>query len=211
MKIGFYCESPIDQAAMTAFTEGILGEPPEPIEIDLEARTQPAFFSALDVVYRGVHFSQAEGLVLVADCDRKILHETDHDQVRASGDGCRYCRIRQIIDRAQAQLAPRKNRPALKVAIGLTVPIIEAWYLAEDSHQVGEAAWKVGLASGRVPFNGPQLKKLVYGTERPSFELALEKAVEHAKRVSQNLAAIEAAFPIGFGLMAKEIRSWSQK
>ena len=37
MKVGYYCESPADQAAMAVFTKGILGEPPEPINMDLEA------------------------------------------------------------------------------------------------------------------------------------------------------------------------------
>jgi len=55
MKIGFYGESRADQAAMAVFTEGILGEAPEPISMDLEAHSVPAFFSALDGVFRGVH------------------------------------------------------------------------------------------------------------------------------------------------------------
>ncbi len=56
MKIGFYCESPADQAAMAVFTEGILGAPPELINMDLEAHSVPRFFSALDGVFRGVHW-----------------------------------------------------------------------------------------------------------------------------------------------------------
>jgi len=77
MKIAYYCESPADQAAMAVFTEGILGEPPEPISLDLEAHSVPKFFSALDGVFRGVHYnSDAEGLVLVVDCDDTELHES---------------------------------------------------------------------------------------------------------------------------------------
>ncbi len=53
MKIGYYCESPADRAAMAIFTEGIRGEPPEPINMDLEAHSVPGFFSALDGVFRG--------------------------------------------------------------------------------------------------------------------------------------------------------------
>jgi hypothetical protein len=41
MKIGYYCESPADQAAMVVFTLGLLGEPPEPINMDLEAHSVP--------------------------------------------------------------------------------------------------------------------------------------------------------------------------
>ncbi len=65
MRIGFYCESPADRAAMAVFTEGILGEPPEPINMDLEAHSVTGFFRSLDGVYRGVHYnSDADGLIV---------------------------------------------------------------------------------------------------------------------------------------------------
>jgi hypothetical protein len=70
MRIGFYCESPADQAAMAVFAEGILGKPPDPINMDLEAHCVPAFFSALAGVFRGLHYnSDADGLVVVVDGD----------------------------------------------------------------------------------------------------------------------------------------------
>ena len=43
MKIGYYCESPADQAAMGIFTQGILSEPPEPINMNLEAHSVPGW------------------------------------------------------------------------------------------------------------------------------------------------------------------------
>ena len=107
------------------------------------------------------------------------------------------------------QLKARQGRPTLRVAIGLTVPTIEAWYLVGKEHQVGEAAWTVGLKAGRPPFTRRQLKELVYGTDRPSLELETERAVKEARRVISDMKAIERDFPVGFGLMAQEIRSWS--
>jgi hypothetical protein len=35
-------------------------------------------------------------------------------------------------------------------------------------------------------------------------------AVENVRRIIADVRAIEVAFPIGFGLMAEEIRSWSK-
>ncbi len=141
MKIGYYCESPADQAAMAVFTEGILGEPPEPINMDLEAHSVPAFFSALDGVFRGVHYnSDAEGLVLVVDSNATELHDSAHDKAGADPGSCRLCKIRKSILRAQNQLKPRTDWPKLKVAIGLPVPAIEAWYLAGKEYQVGAPA-----------------------------------------------------------------------
>ncbi len=107
-------------------------------------------------------------------------------------------------------MKPREGRPELKVAIGVTVPTIEAWYLVGKNPQVGEAAWIVGAAAGKPPFVRAKLKEHVYGTDRPSIELETEMAVAEARRIIVNLGAIEAAFPVGFGLMAQEIRSWQK-
>ncbi|HEV3081288.1 MAG TPA: hypothetical protein VG013_18535 [Gemmataceae bacterium] len=212
MRVGYFCESPADQAAVAVFAEGILGKPPDPINMDLEARSVPGFFGALEGVVRGVHYnSDAEGLIVVVDCDDDELHVPAHDAPGGGGDRCRLCRVRKIIAQARRQLKPRQGRPELKVAIGVPVPAIDAWYLVGKSHQIGEAAWVTGLASGRPPFTRPQLKTLVYGTDRPSLELATERAVTEARRIITDVKAIESAFPTGFGLMAQEVRSWTAK
>jgi hypothetical protein len=209
MKVGYFCESPADRAALSVFTEGILGQAPEPINMDLEAHSVPGFFKALDGVFRGVHYnSDAEALVIVVDSDKSELHEASHDAPGSAVEKCRFCQIHKIISTAQGQLKARRGRPPLKVAIGVAVPAIEAWYLAGKDHEVGEHAWKVGVNSGRPPFTIPNLKQLVYGTDRPSLELETSRAVEEAQQIIQKIDAIETAFPIGFGLMAAEIRSW---
>jgi hypothetical protein len=90
MKIAYYCESLADQAAMAVFTEGIRGEPPELINMDLEAHSVPGFFSALNGVFRGVHYnSDAEGLVVVVDCDDTEIHDSAHDKPAGAGQRCR--------------------------------------------------------------------------------------------------------------------------
>jgi hypothetical protein len=209
MKVGYFCESPADRAALAVFIEGILGQAPEPINMDLEAHSVPGFFKALDGVFRGVHYnSDAEGLVVVVDSDKSELHETAHDAAGVAVEKCRYCQIRKIISNAQNQLKGRQGRPTLKIAIGLAVPAIEAWYLVGKEHEVGEAAWKTGLASSKLPFTTSQLKKLVYGTDRPSLEHETQCAMNEARRIIQDLKTIENAFPTGFGPMAQEIRSW---
>ena len=163
-------------------------------------------FKGLDGVFRGVHFnSDAEGLVVVVDCDTTELHDPAHDLPGGSKERCRLCQASKIIALARKQLKPRQGRPELKVALGLAVPAIEAWYLVGKEHLVGEAAWIVGLAAGRTPFTKAQPKKLVYGTDRPSLELETECAVREARRVISDMKAIESAFPAGFGLMAREI------
>lgn len=112
---------------------------------------------------------------------------------------------------ARKHLKARQGRAELKVAIGLAVPAIEAWYLVGKNHQVGEAAWIVGLNAKKPPFSRKELKQLVYGSDRPSIELETERAKEEARRIVDNIAAIELAFSAGFGSMAREICSWKPK
>lgn len=213
MRIGFYSESPADQAALAVFAEGILGVPPEPISMkDLAGRGVGSVFKALDGVYRGVYYnSDAEAFVVVVDCDDTEMHSETHEAGESASQSCRYCTMRKIINRAKNQMRRVVGRPDLKVAIGLAVPSIEAWYLCGKNPGVGEAAWRAGVESGRQPFTRPQLKKLVYGTDRPGLELETERACEEAKRICNDLSRIEAAFPIGFAYMAAEIRTWMRQ
>src|SRR5437899_10111176 len=104
MKIGFFGESSADRAALAIFAEGILGAPPEPINMDLEAHGVTGVLNALDGVFRGVHYnSDAEGLIIVVDSDDTEPHELDHDSPKVSKGGCRFCQIRNIISRARNQ------------------------------------------------------------------------------------------------------------
>jgi len=91
------------------------------------------------------------------------------------------------------------------------VPSIEAWYLAGKNHQVGEAAWKVGMSTGHFPFTKKELKQQVYETDRPSLDWETQRAVEAAERiVNDSVARIEMAFPVGIGIMSREIRTWAK-
>jgi hypothetical protein len=207
MKIGFYCESPADQAALRIFTEGILGETPEPISMDLEGHGFSGILKGLDGVFRGVHYnSDAEALVIVIDRDDSETHDPSHNDPGQFPEDCRYCEIRRIIERARKQLKPRTGREPVRVAIGLAVPAMEAWYLVGTNHQVEEKVYQPESKYPQPPRG--RLKELVYGTTIPSLELETERAETAARRIIANLAAIENAFPIGFGLMAQQIRSW---
>src|SRR5947209_19467609 len=106
MKVGFYCESPADQAAMAVFAGGLLGPRPEPMSMDLQAHSVPGFFSALGGVFRGVHYlSDAEAFVAVVDSDRTDPHALSHD-TGGDHDRCRLCQVRKIITEACQYLKP---------------------------------------------------------------------------------------------------------
>jgi len=210
MKIVFFGESPADEAALRVFTEGILGEPPEPVVgMNLEGHGVTGVLRALSGIFRGVYYhSDAEGLVVAVDGDDTEMHDPNHDSPAGSSENCRLCQIRKIIVQARKYLTVCPNRGELRVAIGVAVPAIEAWYLVGREHQVGEAAWRVGVEANQRPFTRLELKELMYGTTRPSLEQEKECAVREARRLIGNIGIIETAFPMGFGLMAAEIRSW---
>lgn len=148
MKIGYYSESRADQAALAVFTEGILGEPPEPISMDIEGHGVTAVLNAIDRVILALHYhSNAEGLVVVVDCDHTELHTVAHEQPDRAADDCRFCQIRKKVAKAMSRLKPIPNKPFLKVAVGLAVPAIEAWLLVGKNHGVGEPAWISGCAA----------------------------------------------------------------
>ena len=214
MKIAFYSESSADQAALAVFAEAILGQPPEPTNMPVEGRGKARVFATLDGVFRGLHYSSdAEALVVVIDSDDNDLHSADHDALEIPSGRCDLCTARRIITKAQRHVKPRQGQPELKVAIGLAVPAIEAWYLVGREHQVGEPAWIVGQRDNCRPFTCDRLKEIVYKTTRPSLELETERATTEAHRIISSPGgwqAVAAAFPAGFGLMAQKIRSWRQ-
>jgi hypothetical protein len=105
-----------------------------------------------------------------------------------------------------ANLSPVPGKSALKVALGLAVPSIEAWYLRDPS--VSEAAWMQGLASGAPPYDANELKRRVYGTDRPSEALRLQRAEEEANNLASSIGVLEELFPNGFGHLSRAIKSW---
>ena len=209
MKIGFYCESPVDSACLAVFVEAILGAPPEPISKDLDGHSVPAFFNVLDGIIRGVHYnSDAEGLVLVVDSDDSPIHIEAHDSPGSEDDECRFCRTRKIVANARKRLKSIPGRSPVKVAIGLAVPALEGWLMVGKNHQVKESAWVANSSGGRGPFTRQQLKEMVYKANQNSWEDITKRAVEEATRFSADIQALVRAFPMGFGLMEREIRSW---
>jgi hypothetical protein len=149
-------------------------------------------------------------LVVVLDSDDTAIHDKSHGEPESNNEDCRLCKAMSIISRVRKHLKPRAGLPELKIAIGLAVPAIEAWYLVGREHQIGEAAWKVAVSDRKLPFTRSDLKVKVYGTNRPSLELETECAVREATRIvnGNRLPELQAFFPDGFGSMAEEIRKW---
>jgi len=213
MKMCVLGESPADEAAVRILVDRILGNPTFPIPGPaLVSRGWTTAVAVLPVAIKHLHYhTDADALVVVLDSDETPIHEPAHDET-GGHERCRICIVRKIVAETIPHLRQVAGRSVLKIAVGLAVPAIEAWYAfgAEKSvSTASEAAWIVGLSrSGKFPYTKPQLKKAVYGTDRPSLALETQCAIHAAQRLSNDLSQLEAFFPNGFGFLARQIRSW---
>jgi hypothetical protein len=209
MKVAILSESDADQAAVFVFVAALLG-------LDVELYGRPfrthgwsTVFNLLPGVLRELHYNtDVDALAVVMDSDRTPPHHADHDRPEGDNPDCRMCQLRQVIVRERGRLKPTGRTP-VKVAVGLAVPCIEAWFQCGRDPTVTEAAWLVALRENKFPYDGKRLKQAVYGTDRPSIHLETRRMVEEAQRLASGLFELEKWFPGGFKPFADAVRSWA--
>lgn len=210
MKLAVFSESSADEEAIRILADALLDCETAPPDMPrLRTRGWPSVLQLLPAVVKHLHYrTDADGLIVVADSNRSPVHLGRSDQECGAAGQCRLCLLRKGMAETQAQLARVTGRTPLKVAMGLAVPAIEAWYLCAVESGVSENAWHQGLESDHIPYTNNSLKQKVYGTDRPSIELETEKAREAAQRLAGDLSSLEQQFPIGFGTLAGALRGW---
>ena len=210
MKVAVLSESPADEAAIRILIEGIVGRQTQAVDMPpIGTRGVSGVFTILPTVLKHLHYrTDADALVIVVDSDRTPVHKPEHEQAGGADERCRLCKMRQAIDSVLAQLRPVQGRPQIKIAVGIAVPAIEAWYRCGLDPHVTEAAWIASLPSGPFPYTTNSLKEDVYRTSRPSLELETQRTTEEAQRLTQDLQLLKQCFPTGFGALAREVRSW---
>lgn len=209
MKLVVLSESPEDEAAVRILVDGILGVQTDHVAPPfLRTRGWSPLLSVLPGILKHLHYhSDADALVVIVDSDDSPPHLVSHRPPDGAKQGCRRCRLRVVADYAQSGLSAVPNRAPIKTAFGLAVPEIEAWLLCGlDPHALEAALIRRKDAGSRELRN--QLKRDVYGTDRPSSEVRLNRATEGARRLVQMLDEFERCFPDGFGSFARDIRSW---
>lgn len=213
MKVAVLSESHADEAAVRILVEALVGEAIDaPSSIPpIRSRGWPAVRNVLAPVLKHLHYhSDTEAFVVVVDSDFSLVHHPGHVQQAEVARKCRLCELREVVNDAQRCTRRLEGREPIKIALGLAVPAIEAWYLAGLKPQVTESAWIVGMQDGRYPYTKNDLKSQVYGTDRPPIALETERAVEQAQRlaVPDGLQLLENFFPAGFGSLAADVRRW---
>lgn len=213
MKLAILSESAADEAAARILVEAILGRTTEPVPgPPVEARRGwPGVLNVVPAVVLYLHYqTDAEGLVVVADANGSPFHQVDHDEVDEPLEGCRLCQLRSRCRETLVELRSVGHRThPVNVAIGLAFPAIEAWYRCGRDPHASEAAWARDLNAGvRARDRIKALKREVYGTDRPSLPLETERAVREARRLAQNISALDEHFRTGFGSLAGQMRAW---
>lgn len=212
MKIGFLSESPADEAAVRILVEALLAERVQPVQPSLRARGWPHVLQVLPDLLRHLQFqTDADALVVVVDSDDTTLHDGNHEDPDQYHPFCRSCQLELAVRRTVKRWKLPEGRSPMRVAIGLAVPAVEAWYLCGRDEEVGEAGWLVCAKRGRCPYTRRDLKWRTYGTYRPPLLLETQRAEEECRRLATDLRVLENAFPLGFGHLAREVRRWRKE
>jgi hypothetical protein len=210
MKLAILSESPADEAAVQVLVEAVLGGAAVVVKPALRARGWPSVAQVLPSVIRHLHFNtDADGLVVVVDADDSAPHAAAHDAPGYYHPRCRMCQLRGIFRKTTRNLPPARGRARLLRGVGIAVPAVEAWYLCGRDERVTEAAWVAGLEGGAPPYTRRELKRRVYGTDRPTLVLETEVALAAVRRHGRDTRRLEYDFP-GFAALASDLRLWKE-
>jgi len=212
MKIAVLSESPADEAALFVLLRGLRDMEMQRVLLPTpKTRGWRAVLSLVRPTLIHLHYqTDADGLVVTVDSDESPVHQRAHEEPGGSDVSCRLCGLRRVVAEVQRGLRARQGRGPLKVAIGLAVPAVEAWYLAGRDPHATESAWIQALQARGLPYTKNELKRKTYGTDHPSLALEEECAVGYARQLAEtrSLPLLERLFPSGFGALAAAVRTW---
>lgn len=209
MNVAVLGESSADEAAIRILTAAAVGIPIHPVDVRLRSRGWPSVRNQLPSVIRYLHFrSDADALVIVVDSNTTPVSQLDENNNRVPHSDSRLVELRSVVSTTLDEIGPRPHGARLRIAIGMAVPAIEGWLRCGVDPHVNEAAWERGLRNGHCPYRKAQLKQDVYGTISPSIVLETERAGLEATRLANDLGLLERQFPIGFGSLVGELRTW---
>ena len=130
MRVAILSESSADEAALRILTEAVLGRSIEVVPRRRRAGGVGAAFKGLPPILKELHYRRtAEALVFVVDSNGTLVHPGGGEEACEAGGACRLCRARRIVREVQGTVRPVGDLPPIRVAIGLAVPQVEAWYL----------------------------------------------------------------------------------
>lgn len=202
MRVAILSESTADEAGLRLLVDSVLGIPTVgPEGISLRSRGWPAVRNVLPTIARQLHWKNlADGLVVVADSNHAtVLEEHPRNRLRE---------IMATVEELRSSLRPIPGHVPLRIAVGVASPAIEAWLLCHGRAEISEATWEKGLTDKHEPYSKLSLKQMLYGMDKPNLGLETERMIQAATQMAGQISLLESRFPNGFGLLAKELRTW---
>ncbi|HEX5106050.1 MAG TPA: hypothetical protein VFV87_19660 [Pirellulaceae bacterium] len=212
MKVAIVSESSADEAAVGRLVAAVLKIEIETAGLKVRHRGWPNVCQVLPNILREVYFAtDAAGAIVVVDADSSPLHDNAHNAADPENAKCRICQLTQVVAGVVPYLRQSPGRPHLNIAYGLAIPAIEAWLRCGVDAAVSEASWVNARRQNTFPYTTADLKRAVYGTDRPSIDQETAAMTREAERlVAMNqIALLEKLFPLGFGLLASQLRAWN--
>ena len=154
------------------------------------------------------YHTEVDALAVQVDADCSPLYPPPHD---GSHDQCRLCQITAKINEARNHVGTHPSGFPLHVAVALAIPAIEAWLLNLGDASISEAWWQQCLqGEPRSAFaqRKRELKRRLYGTDRPSLSLMKQHISQHRRLDSQQLSRLESNFPLGLKPFLETVRAW---
>ena len=211
MKVAIVSESVADETALATLVAPLISGPLSLVSYRVRKHGGwTTLMQALPNIVCSVYYAtDAEGIIFVLDSDDAPIHNDQHNSSDPQNAECRICQVEQTVAMALRRLHNRPVGAALQIAVGLAIPAIEAWFLCGVDHQVSEASWINARRQNTIPYSRPDLKRRLYGTDRPSLDQETAAMVREANRLAAGqIQLLEQNFPLGFGLLATELRSW---
>lgn len=209
MKIAIVSESSADEAAVKILVDAVVGSETEVVALRTRPNGWPHVLNLLPNIVVRLHYgTNVEALVVVVDSDESPVHENSHEQEQAENPECRLCLLRITLRNALAKVHPLLNRTAMKTALGLAVPAIEAWFRCGIDPHVTEFEWDRKLRGEILTYDKRSLKLSSYGSDPSSNFQRTEIGKQAARRLAINLEQLEQRFPNGFGALLRDLRNW---
>jgi len=198
MKIAVVSESPADEAAIKILVDAILGQETELVSSPrLRPKGWPQVLQLLPIIFKALHYNtDAEGIAVVVDSDNSSVHLLDHPADQECHSECRVCLLRSCLRTSWLRVSPIANRVAIRTAVGVAVPAIEAWYRCGHDPHVNEARWIGKLSGEPINFSKQSLKVDVYGSEQPGLHAETTAAVDAAHRLTNNVQRLSQFFQV---------------
>lgn len=206
MRVAVLSEAEHDEILVRGLVDALLGSDTEPVTSPL--RRRPGGWS--DVIgqlpkqLEAFHSTTAaDAIVVVVDSDDGPLTESESELTRRPH---RASQIRFAVAGALTKRPRPHGAPALMFAVGLAVPTIESWALFGRVAGATEFGWRKHFGPGSA--GRRKCKIACYGTDWPSTSVRVRVMKEAAERLRDQVDALERAFPVGFGMLADDVRGW---